>query len=78
MTKVLYPGLPSHPQYELASRQMSNASGMISFQVEDGPGRRAGFARTCDTVHYAVSLGHHPQPGRVPADGRPAEDVVHA
>ena len=32
--QVNYPGLPSHPQYELAERQMSSPSGMIAFQVE--------------------------------------------
>ena len=59
VTKVLYPGLPSHPQYELASRQMSNAAGMISFQMQDGPGTARRFAKDLHTVHYAVSLGHH-------------------
>src|SRR5262249_21756108 len=33
--RVIYPGLPSHPQYELATRQMKNFSGMISFRVAD-------------------------------------------
>jgi cystathionine beta-lyase/cystathionine gamma-synthase len=32
---VYYPGLPSHPQHELASRQMSGFGGMISFDVGD-------------------------------------------
>ena len=29
--KVIYPGLKSHPQYELAKRQMSGFGGIISF-----------------------------------------------
>ena len=33
--KVYYPGLPSHPQHELAKRQMSGFGGMISFDVGD-------------------------------------------
>jgi cystathionine beta-lyase/cystathionine gamma-synthase len=33
--KVYYPGLPSHPQHELACRQMSGFGGMISFDVGD-------------------------------------------
>jgi cystathionine beta-lyase/cystathionine gamma-synthase len=33
--KVYYPGLPSHPQHELARRQMSGIPGMISFDVGD-------------------------------------------
>jgi methionine-gamma-lyase len=59
VTRVLYPGLPSHPQYELACRQMDNASGMVSFQTEDGPETARRLARELQTVHYAVSLGHH-------------------
>jgi cystathionine beta-lyase/cystathionine gamma-synthase len=31
--KVYYPGLKSHPQYELARRQMSGFGGMISFET---------------------------------------------
>jgi cystathionine gamma-lyase len=31
--KVLYPGLESHPQHELAKRQMSGFSGMVSFEA---------------------------------------------
>ena len=31
--KVLYPGLPDHPQYELAKRQMKGFGGMLSFDV---------------------------------------------
>jgi methionine-gamma-lyase len=56
--KVLYPGLPSHPQYDLACRQMRNPSGMISFQAEDGPERARRLSQELETVHYAVSLGH--------------------
>ncbi|MGN6405021.1 cystathionine gamma-synthase [Sinomonas sp.] len=38
-TNVFYPGLPSHPQYELAARQMRGFGGMIS--VETGSQERA-------------------------------------
>lgn len=31
--KVLYPGLPSHPQHELAKRQMKGFGGIVSFMV---------------------------------------------
>jgi len=31
--KVYYPGLPSHPQHELAKRQMTGFGGMISFDI---------------------------------------------
>lgn len=33
--KVLYPGLPSHPQYQLAKKQMSGFGGMISVDFGD-------------------------------------------
>jgi len=54
--RVLYPGLPSHPQYELACRQMSGFGGMIS--VELGTKERA--AQVLDRVRVfslAESLG---------------------
>lgn len=62
VTRVIYPGLASHPQYELAQRQMKNTSGMIMFQVgdaqagEDVANRMIG---DLEIIHYAVSLGHH-------------------
>jgi len=33
--KLYYPGLPTHPQHDLARRQMGGFGGMISFDVED-------------------------------------------
>ncbi|AGA80684.1 trans-sulfuration enzyme family protein [Echinicola vietnamensis] len=57
--RVIYPGLPSHPQHELAKKQMKNFSGMLTFQVENGKKRSGIFADKLRIVHYAVSLGHH-------------------
>ncbi|MBU1908608.1 MAG: cystathionine gamma-synthase [Verrucomicrobia bacterium] len=34
--RVYYPGLPAHPQHELAKRQMSGFGGMISFDLKGG------------------------------------------
>jgi methionine-gamma-lyase len=58
--RVLYPGLPSHPQHELARRQMRNFSGMITFQTRS-PGAAVAqrMIERLKVVHYAVSLGHH-------------------
>ena len=39
--QVLYPGLPSHPQHELAKRQMNGFGGMLSFDVGTLRGRAA-------------------------------------
>lgn len=58
VTRVLYPGLPSHPQYELAQRQMENTSGMLAFRVDDGPRLAGIMAEQLRIFHYAVSLGH--------------------
>ncbi len=60
--RVLYPGLPSHPQHDLAKAQMKNFSGMLSFQVGDvAAGERIArsMIEKLNVVHYAVSLGHH-------------------
>jgi cystathionine beta-lyase/cystathionine gamma-synthase len=54
--KVLYPGLPSHPQHELAKRQMSGFGGMIS--VELGTKERAdAVLRKVRVFSLAESLG---------------------
>ena len=36
VAKVAYPGLPSHPQHEIAKRQMDGFSGMMCFELEGG------------------------------------------
>ncbi len=59
VTSVMYPGLASHPQHELAQRQMDNFSAMLTFQVEDGPALAERMAKDLQVIHYAVSLGHH-------------------
>jgi methionine-gamma-lyase len=58
VTRVIYPGLDSHPQRDLAKRQMANPSGMLAFQVAQGPATAVHFARHVRIFHYAVSLGH--------------------
>ena len=59
VTRVIYPGLPSHPQHELACRQMDNFSGMLTFQTEGGAELAERMARELRVIHHAVSLGHH-------------------
>ena len=36
MSGVHYPGLPSHPQHELAARQMSNGGSVVAFDLAGG------------------------------------------
>jgi cystathionine gamma-lyase len=55
--KVNYPGLASHPQHNLAARQMSNGGGMVSFFVNSSP---EGTVRALERIRYfalAESLG---------------------
>ena len=59
VTRVIYPGLPSFPQHELARRQMANMAGMLAFQVADGRQVARQFVERLRIFHYAVSLGHH-------------------
>jgi len=59
ITRVIYPGLPSHPQHELAQRQMKNFSGMITFQTKNGTDIARQLSKKLKVIHYAVSLGHH-------------------
>ncbi|WP_395687685.1 trans-sulfuration enzyme family protein [Aestuariivirga sp.] len=60
VSRVLYPGLPSHPQHELAVRQMRNFSGMMTFQTHArGSDIAASMVSELEIIHYAVSLGHH-------------------
>lgn len=41
VSRVLYPGLPSHPQYELAQRQMGGGSTLVTFEMAgDGEAAR--------------------------------------
>jgi cystathionine beta-lyase/cystathionine gamma-synthase len=53
---VYYPGLPSHPQHELARRQMSGFGGMISLDVGSLAAARAVVEKT-RVFALAESLG---------------------
>jgi methionine-gamma-lyase len=57
--RVLYPGLSSHPQFDLAVRQMDNFSGMVSVQIDNDSGLAERMMSDLKIFHYAVSLGHH-------------------
>lgn len=57
--KVIYPGLESHPQHELAKQQMDNFSGMISFRTSNPKQVAERMMQKLEVIHYAVSLGHH-------------------
>ena len=54
---VKYPGLPSHPQYELAKRQMSGPGAMISFELKGGLDAGKILMNNVRVMLLAVSLG---------------------
>jgi cystathionine beta-lyase/cystathionine gamma-synthase len=55
-TRVYYPGLPAHPQHELACRQMTGFGGMISLDLGD-PARAVRFVESTRIFALAESLG---------------------
>ena len=55
--KVYYPGLPDHPQHELARRQMSGFGGIVSFVVRGDPARAEAVLRGTRLFSLAESLG---------------------
>ena len=58
VTRVIYPGLPSHPQHELARRQMSNGfSGIVTFFIDGGIDAARSFLERCHLFTLAESLG---------------------
>lgn len=78
--KVIYPGLPSHPQHELAKKQLQNGfGGMLAFVVQGGiPGAQKVIKHT-KMAKYCVSLGdldtliQHPATmthGKIPREER--------
>ncbi|MFT5503172.1 MAG: cystathionine gamma-synthase [Gammaproteobacteria bacterium] len=58
IANVLYPGLPSHPQHELACRQMKNGfGGMLSIQLTGGEQAAIDLAASLCIWKIATSLG---------------------
>lgn len=55
--KVLYPGLKSHPQHELAKKQMTGFGGMITFYVKGGMKESRKFLENVKIFALAESLG---------------------
>ncbi len=79
--KVIYPGLASHPQHEIAKKQMSGFGGMISFFLKGGLDEARKFLETVEIFALAESLGgvesliEHPAimtHASVPAESREA------
>jgi O-succinylhomoserine sulfhydrylase len=85
VAKVHYPGLPSHPQYELARRQQKTGGGIVSFELKNG--REAAW-RVVDSVRMisiTANLGDakstltHPATtthGRISQESRDAAGIT--
>lgn len=85
VAKVYYPGLPSHPQYELANRQQKTGGGIVSFELKNG--REAAW-RVVDSVRMisiTANLGDakstltHPATtthGRISQENRDAAGIT--
>ncbi len=57
VASVLYPGLPSHPQHELAQRQMPGFGGIVTFFIKGNLDNARSFLERCRVFALAESLG---------------------
>lgn len=57
VSKVIYPGLASHPQHQLAKEQMHGFGGMISMVINGGIEEAKRFLSRCELFTLAESLG---------------------
>ena len=55
--RVLYPGLPSHPQHELALKQMSGFGTVVTFEVDGGKDRAFRLLNALRLVDISNNLG---------------------
>lgn len=55
--KVTYPGLKSHPQHEVARKQMRGFGGMLSFRIKGGKEQVSKFLKAVRVFTLAESLG---------------------
>lgn len=79
VARIHYPGHPSHPQYELAMRQMKGASSLLSFELDTRDKEQV--KRFVDAIHYfglGASWGGYESLMILPSIGRkPAQDGPH-
>ncbi len=57
VNKVYYPGLPSHPDHEIAKRQMKGFGGMLSFELKADFDKTKQFVDNLKIIKIATSLG---------------------
>jgi len=54
---VKYPFLPSHPNYELAKKQMKAGGGIVTFNVKGGVDRGRNFLNALNMILFSANLG---------------------
>lgn len=54
---VKYPQLPSHPQYELAKKQMRLGGGLVSFELKGGIDAGRNFLNKMQLISFSANLG---------------------
>jgi O-succinylhomoserine sulfhydrylase len=57
VSRVFYPGLPSHPQHELAMRQQKSGGGMVSFEVKGGREQAWKIVDAVQLISRTANLG---------------------
>ncbi len=57
VSQVFYPGLPSHPQHDIARRQMRGFGGVLSFMLKGGFKAVRAFLPRLQYAHLAANLG---------------------
>lgn len=67
VVKVLHPGLPSHPQYELGKRQLRGYSGMVTFYIKGELEEARTFLSNLKVFTLAESLGGYESLAEHPA-----------
>jgi len=65
--KVMHPGLPSHPQHELAKRQCYGHSGVFSIYIKGGPNESSEFLKALKYFALAESLGGYESLAELPS-----------
>ncbi|MCA0986376.1 methionine gamma-lyase [Guptibacillus algicola] len=55
--KVMYPGIKGYPSYAIAQKQMKQAGGLISFEIDGGKAEAQAFMNKLEMIKIAVSLG---------------------
>ena len=57
VSQVRYPFLASHPQYDLAKKQMRGGGGIISFEIKGGSEQAMRFLNATRNVSLTANLG---------------------